>query len=171
MAQSAGTVWVVVLGDFGRSPRMQYHCLSLLQLYDCKIHVFTQTNNHQGILPELLAAKGAGRLTVWPILQMCVSPRQFPGVCARSPCSCPIVDLTSLTSDSLATQPVTPYRSTSHALLDTKPSSCLSCCQHAHAAFLGAPAQAYIPRPEATLSVPCHLILVHRTRRHTARPG
>jgi beta-1,4-mannosyltransferase len=24
-----GRVWVVVLGDFGRSPRMQYHTLSL----------------------------------------------------------------------------------------------------------------------------------------------
>lgn len=72
MAQPAGTVWVVVLGDFGRSPRMQYHCLSLLQLYDSKIHVFTQTTNLQGILPELLAAKGAGRLNLWPILQMCV---------------------------------------------------------------------------------------------------
>eukprot|EP00892_Ulva_mutabilis_P011555 jgi/Ulvmu1/8772/UM048_0027.1 len=70
MGKSAGTVWVVVLGDFGRSPRMQYHCLSLLQLYDSKIHVFAQTNQLQGILPELLAAKAAGCLTVWPILQM-----------------------------------------------------------------------------------------------------
>lgn len=25
------TTWVVVLGDFGRSPRMQYHALSLAQ--------------------------------------------------------------------------------------------------------------------------------------------
>lgn len=27
-----GIVQVVVLGDVGRSPRMQYHCLSLVQL-------------------------------------------------------------------------------------------------------------------------------------------
>lgn len=27
-----GVVQVVVLGDAGRSPRMQYHCLSLVQL-------------------------------------------------------------------------------------------------------------------------------------------
>lgn len=73
MAQSAGTVWVVVLGDFGRSPRMQYHCLSLLQLYDSKIHVFAQTNHLQGILPELLAAKTTRRLNIWSIMQMCVS--------------------------------------------------------------------------------------------------
>ena len=29
MAEQRQTVWVVVLGDFGRSPRMQYHALSL----------------------------------------------------------------------------------------------------------------------------------------------
>lgn len=27
-----GIIQVVVLGDVGRSPRMQYHCLSLVQL-------------------------------------------------------------------------------------------------------------------------------------------
>lgn len=55
---------------------MQYHCLSLLHLYDSKIHVFAHTNKLQGILPELLAAKEAGRLNVWPILQMYVSVAQ-----------------------------------------------------------------------------------------------
>ena len=28
-----GLVQVIVLGDAGRSPRMQYHCLSLVQLH------------------------------------------------------------------------------------------------------------------------------------------
>ena len=28
-AKALQRVWVVVLGDFGRSPRMQYHALSL----------------------------------------------------------------------------------------------------------------------------------------------
>jgi hypothetical protein len=29
MAEDRQIAWVVVLGDFGRSPRMQYHALSL----------------------------------------------------------------------------------------------------------------------------------------------
>ena len=29
MARPRKRVWVVVLGDFGRSPRMQYHTMSL----------------------------------------------------------------------------------------------------------------------------------------------
>lgn len=31
--------WVVVLGDYGRSPRMQYHTLSLSRLPDTQVHV------------------------------------------------------------------------------------------------------------------------------------
>lgn len=53
---------------------MQYHCLSMLELYDSKIHVFCQTNQLQGILPDLLSAKSAGRLHIWPIIQMCDQP-------------------------------------------------------------------------------------------------
>ena len=30
-------VWVVVLGDFGRSPRMQYHALSLATQVRCAV--------------------------------------------------------------------------------------------------------------------------------------
>jgi hypothetical protein len=52
-----GVLWVVVLGDFGRSPRMQYHCLSLIRKYDVNIHVFAQSNNLQGVIPELLDAR------------------------------------------------------------------------------------------------------------------
>lgn len=33
-----GQIQVVVLGDVGRSPRMQYHCLSLVQL-DYKVEL------------------------------------------------------------------------------------------------------------------------------------
>lgn len=68
--QPRGVLWVVVLGDFGRSPRMQYHCMSLLTEYDVNVHVFAQSNELQGIIPELLDAKASGRLKLWQILQM-----------------------------------------------------------------------------------------------------
>jgi hypothetical protein len=66
-----GVVWVVVLGDFGRSPRMQYHCMSLLKEYDVNVHVFAQSTDLQGVVPELLDAKASGRLQLWRILQTC----------------------------------------------------------------------------------------------------
>lgn len=43
------TVWVVVLGDFGRSPRMQYHTLSL---------------NDHGYEVHVVATRGAAPLQV-----------------------------------------------------------------------------------------------------------
>ncbi|EIE25385.1 glycosyl transferase family 1 protein [Coccomyxa subellipsoidea C-169] len=60
-----GRVWVVVLGDFGRSPRMQNHALSLAQQAGVQVHVIayggSKTNaaitKHQNIrvhtIPEL----------------------------------------------------------------------------------------------------------------------
>ncbi|KAK9909090.1 hypothetical protein WJX75_007012 [Coccomyxa subellipsoidea] len=60
-----GRVWVVVLGDFGRSPRMQNHALSLAQQAGLQVHVIayggSKTNaaiaRHQNIrvhtIPEL----------------------------------------------------------------------------------------------------------------------
>ena len=65
-----GVLWVVVLGDLGRSPRMQYHCMSLLKEYDVNVHVFAQSNDLQGVVLELLQAKATGRLQLWKILQM-----------------------------------------------------------------------------------------------------
>jgi urease alpha subunit len=65
-----GVLWVVVLGDFGRSPRMQYHCLSLIRKYDVNIHVFAQSNNLQGVIPELLDARNSGQLKLWKVMSM-----------------------------------------------------------------------------------------------------
>jgi beta-1,4-mannosyltransferase len=39
MAFPRAVYWVAVLGDFGRSPRMQYHCLSLSEKHNNDVHV------------------------------------------------------------------------------------------------------------------------------------
>ena len=65
-ATTAGRVAVVVMGDFGRSPRMQYHALSLATAAGKTVHVVA----HAGAapLPELraLAERGRVRLHLAP---------------------------------------------------------------------------------------------------------
>ena len=43
------TTWVIVLGDFGRSPRMQFHALSLAeQVQTCHLpHTYRQLYSEQ----------------------------------------------------------------------------------------------------------------------------
>lgn len=66
-AAQKGRVWVVVLGDFGRSPRMQYHALSLSQAgYEVDVIAMggsqpiaalrTAGNVHTHSIPQLPAA-------------------------------------------------------------------------------------------------------------------
>ncbi|KAJ9528520.1 hypothetical protein QJQ45_020513 [Haematococcus lacustris] len=50
----AWTCWVVVLGDFGRSPRMQYHTLSLSHQHNARVHVVAYAGSSH--LPELQRA-------------------------------------------------------------------------------------------------------------------
>lgn len=53
---------------------MQYHTLSLLNEYDVNVHVFAQSNDLQGFIPDLLEFKTAGRLQLWRITEMYAPP-------------------------------------------------------------------------------------------------
>jgi hypothetical protein len=64
-------VWVFVLGDIGRSPRMQYHAISLLEESQRTIRFFGHMASADGMREELLSANASGRLSFAPIPAMC----------------------------------------------------------------------------------------------------
>eukprot|EP00887_Chlorella_sp_A99_P002063 scaffold18.g2063.t1 len=55
-------VWVMVLGDLGRSPRMQYHTLSLCRTDGYDVHLIGQRGS--ALIPDLQKHQAAGRLAV-----------------------------------------------------------------------------------------------------------
>jgi beta-1,4-mannosyltransferase len=61
---------VVVLGDIGRSPRMQNHCVSLSRLPDTRVHVVGYTESP--LFEELSAASN---VMVYPIRPFVNLPR------------------------------------------------------------------------------------------------
>jgi hypothetical protein len=63
-------VWIVVLGDIGRSPRMQFHAMSLVQSSARTIRFFGFVESVDGIRPELLDAQTSGRLQFVPVYNM-----------------------------------------------------------------------------------------------------
>lgn len=69
---SQADVWVFVLGDIGRSPRMQYHALSLLEGSSRTVRFFGHMARADGIREELLSANASGRLSFVPIPAVCV---------------------------------------------------------------------------------------------------
>lgn len=65
------TAWVVVLGDFGRSPRMQYHAISLLQTTRYDVRVIAFFGNGDGIRPELTCEAFQGRVKFSNVPALC----------------------------------------------------------------------------------------------------
>ena len=61
--------WVVVLGDVGRSPRMQYHALSLCQQRDYFDSVHLIGYSGARVIPDLEAQQRDGRLVISAIRQ------------------------------------------------------------------------------------------------------
>ena len=57
----APLVWVVVLGDFGRSPRMMYHTLSLVE-HGFRVHVLAHLATQPGA--EFVENVEAGRVAL-----------------------------------------------------------------------------------------------------------
>jgi hypothetical protein len=66
-------VWVLVLGDVGRSPRMQYHATSLLQQTAAGVCIMGVLSSLDGLRPELVQAYSAGRLQLAGIPEWCAS--------------------------------------------------------------------------------------------------
>lgn len=78
-------VWILVLGDVGRSPRMQYHALSVLRESHRTVRFFGYLQSPDGLRPELIEARQAGRLVLVNVWRMCAPRQGLCGHCLHEP--------------------------------------------------------------------------------------